>query len=186
MTATWACSSWLLLGSMAWAQTPSSPPAPTPTPTPTPAPEWAISSAPARLVVEQDQLDKHAPVSWVSFCLPDPNWLTLPIRVFADTGAAAGCGLLWTAPGERTMLLFDSSSGAKRYKIYFGSNWPALRLDNPKSGVILESRAGDGKPINDLNAMLQAWNQSSTIYGRGIVEGVFEGGHRFGPQCNIF
>ncbi|MCE0497624.1 MAG: PKD domain-containing protein [Methylacidiphilales bacterium] len=186
MTATWVCL--LLFGPMAWAQTPPSPPSPTSTtaPTPAPVPEWAISSAPARFVVDQEGPDKPAPVSWVTLCVPDLDWLTLPIRVFADNGTAAGCDLLWTAPGEPATLLFDSSSGAKRYKIYFGSNWPALHLDNPKSGVILESRAGDGKPMYDLTGMLQAWNHSTTVYGRGIVGSIFEGGHRFGPQANIF
>jgi len=167
---------------MAWAQVPPPPLAPT---TP-PVPDWTISSAPARLVIGQDQPGKPAPVSWVTLCLPDANWLNLPIRVFADNGTAVGSDLLWTAPGEPATLLFDSSSGAKQYKIYLGSNWPALHLDNPKSGVILESRAGNGKPINSLNDMLQAWNQSTTVYGRGVVESLFEGGHRFGPQGNIF
>jgi hypothetical protein len=172
----------LLIGPMAWAQAPSSPSAPTAAP----VPDWTISSAPARLVVEREQPDKPAPVSWVTLCLPDPNWTNLPIRVFADNGTAVGSDLLWMGPGEPATLLFDSSAGAKRYKIYLGSNWPALHLDNPKSGVILESRAGDGKSIDRLDDMLQAWNQSTTVYGRALVEGIFEGGHRFGPQGNIF
>jgi len=166
----------LMLGAVAWAQDAS---------TPAPVPEWTISSAPARFIIDPDNTDKPVPLTWVNLCLPNPNWTNMPIRVFTDAGVAVGSDLLWTAPGEPATLIFDSSSGAKRYKVYLGSNWPAVHLPNTNSGVILESRASDGKEIDHLPDMLQAWNQSTTVYGRAFVPGLFEGGHRFGPQGNI-
>ncbi len=198
----WVCAGALLTGPVAWAQSPTPPPPPSSSPSapadatnsssspsaPAPAPvvEWTIASAPARFIVEPDPAARPGPVSWVSLCLPDPNWVTMPIRVCTENGTPVGSELLWSAPGEPATLLFDSASNAKRYKIYLGSNWPAMPLGDLKSGVILESRAGDGKSIDHLADMLQAWNQSTTIYGRAVVEGIFEGGHRFGPQGNIF
>ncbi len=78
-----------------------------------PVPEWIVTTAPARFIIEQDQLAKPAPVTVVSLYLPDPSWVNLPIRVFTDTGTALGSDLLWTAPGEPATIVFDSSSGAK-------------------------------------------------------------------------
>jgi len=148
-------------------------------------PDWPVTSAPARFVIEPDQGGPPPLVSWVSLHLPDPKWATMPIRVFTDTGTAVGSDLFWTAPGEPATFLFDSSSGAKRYKVYVGSNWPAVHLPDGKAGVRLECRVGDGKTIDHLPDMLQAWNQSGTVLGGAIVTGIFEGGNRFGPQGNL-
>ena len=161
----------------AFAQSAAAPPAP---------PNWPDTSAPARFVFYPDDDNSKARISSVSLFLPNEQLVTLPIRVFTDDGTAIGCDLLWTAPGEPETLLFDSSSGAKRYKAYVGSNWPALHLPDAKSGVWLESREGNGKTINNLTDMLQAWNQSSNVLGRALLPGIFEGGNRFGPQGNLF
>ena len=183
----------VLMGSLlvqaAWAQNsgaPSTSPSASPSaPAPVTGPDWAITTAPARFIIAPDEPDKPVPISWTTLCLPDPSWGTTPIRVFTDDGKAVGSDLLWTAPGEPVTLVFDSSSGAKNYRVYLGSNWPAQHLTEAKAGVVLESRAGDGKTIDKLEDMLAAWNQSATVYGRGYVPGLFEGGHRFGPQGNI-
>ena len=148
-------------------------------------PAWPVSSAPARFVIAPDQGGAPPLVSWVSLYLPEPKWAAMPIRVFTDTGVAVGSDLLWTAPGEPTTFVFDSSSGAKTYKVYMGSNWPAMHLANAKAGVWLESREGDGQIINNLPDMLQAWSQSARVNGRAIVTAIFEGGNRFGPQGNL-
>jgi hypothetical protein len=160
----------------AWAQSAAPPVVP---------PAWPVTSAPARFVIEPDHGAPAARVSWASLYLPDPKWAAMPIRVFTDTGTAVGSDLLWTAPGEPATLLFDSSSGAKQYKVYVGSSWPAMHLADPKAGVWLESRLGDGKTIDHLPDMLQAWNQSGKVMGRAIVPGIWEGGNRFGPQGNL-
>jgi hypothetical protein len=148
-------------------------------------PAWPVTSSPARFTIEPDQAGSRARVASVELRLPEPKWATMPIRVFTDTGTAVGCDLLWTAPGEAATLLFDASSGAKRYQVYVGSNWPVMHLPDPKAGVWLESREGDGKTINRLPDMLQAWNASRKVNGRAIVTGIFEGGNRFGPQGNL-
>jgi len=155
-----------------------------PAPVPAPGTGWAIPSAPARFVVELDHPEKPAALAWVSLDLPESSWTTASLRVFTEKGEAVGSDLLWTAPGEPALVRFDSSSGAKRYEIYCGSDWPALPLQNSANGVLLESRAGDGKSVDHLPDMLQAWNQGGTIQGRALVEGLFEGGNRFGPQGN--
>jgi tetratricopeptide (TPR) repeat protein len=136
-TAKWVCAGWLLFGAMACAQAPD---AATGT-APGAVPDWIITSSPARFVVTPDPGAKPAAVSAVNLCVPNPSWLNAPIRVFADNGAPVGCDLLWAAPDEPATLLFDSSSGSKQYKVYVGSNWPAVHLANPQSGVMLESRA---------------------------------------------
>ena len=149
-------------------------------------PAWPVTSAPARFIIDPDQGGPPPPhVSWVSLDLPEPKWAAMPVRVFTDTGTAVGSDLFWTAPGEPATFLFDSSSGAKRYQVYVGSNWPAMHLANAKAGVWLEGREGDGKTINNLPDMLQAWNQSGKVLGRAIIPAIFEGGNRFGPQGNL-
>ena len=149
-------------------------------------PEWAVATAPARFIIDPDHGGPPPLVSWVSLYLPEPKWAAMPVRVFTDTGTAVGSDLLWTAPGEPATFLFDSSSGAKRYKVYVGSNWPAMHLAVAKAGVWLECREGDGETVNSLPDMLQAWNQSGKVLGRAIIPAIFEGGNRFGPQGNLF
>jgi TolA-binding protein len=161
----------------AWAQSTAPPVAP---------PAWPVTAAPARFVIDPDEEGPPRLMSWVDLCLPDPKWETMTIRVFTDTGIAVGSDLLWTAPGEPATLLFDSSSGAKHYQVYVGSDWPALHLPDGKAGVRMESREGDGTIIKSLPEMLQAWNQSGKVVGRAIVPGIDEGGNRFGPQVNLF
>ena len=155
-----------------------------PPPPPIPANEWTVSTAPARFIVGPDQPDKPAPLMWVNLSLPNPGWAQTTMRVFTNTGVAVGSDVLWSAPGEPTTVIFDSSSNARFYYIYLGSNWPALHFDNARAGVTLETRAGDGKTIDHLPDMLQAWNQSTNVLGRAIIPGLFEGGNRFGPQGN--
>jgi len=153
---------------------------------PIPPLAWPVATAPARFTVDPDQADSRAPISWVNLYLPDPKWADMTVRVFTDTGIPVGCDLLWSTPGEPTTFLFDSTSGAKRYQVYMGSNWPPMHLANAKSGVVLESRESDGRIINSLPDMFQAWNQSSNkVLGRAIVTSIFEGGNRFGPQGNL-
>jgi tetratricopeptide (TPR) repeat protein len=152
-------------------------------PPPLPTNEWNVSTAPARFVVVPDQPGTSAPLASVPIALPNPNWALTTMRVFNNSGVAVASDLLWSAAGEPATVIFDSSSNAKYYYIYVGSNWPPMPLD-AKAGVTLESRASDGKTIDHLPDMLQAWNQSTTINGRAIVPGIFEGGNRFGPQAN--
>jgi PKD repeat protein len=149
-------------------------------------PAWPVTSAPARFNVDPDQADAKALISWVNLYPPDPKWATMPMRVFTDTGTAVGSDVLWTAPGEPVTLVFDTSSGAKRYHVYMGSNWPAMHLPDRKAGVWLETRVGEGKSIDHLLDVIQAWNQSSTVVGRALTTGIFEGGNRFGPPGNVF
>jgi PKD repeat protein len=167
----------LILGTKAWADIPVQAP-------PLPTNEWNVTSAPARFVVEPDQPDNTATVSWVTLGLPNPNWANQTVRVFNSAGVAVGSDWLWSAPGEPATLMFDSSPGTKRYYVYVGSDWPAMHLAN-KAGVTLESRAGDGTTIDHLPDMQQAWDKSTTIYGRAMAPGLFEGGNRFGPQGNV-
>ena len=144
--------------------------------------DWGVSTSPARLTVEIDKDSKPSAMSWTDLCLPNPHWAGMTIRVFDDSGNPVGSQMLWNAPGEPTTLLFDSSSNAKRYDIYFGSDWPPLPMKDIQQGVLLESRAGTGaKPPEHLSEMLDAWNKGDKVLGRAIVPGIFEGGNRFGP-----
>ena len=136
-------------------------------------------------MIEPIQSDKPAVMSWVKLFPPNPAWNSQSIRVFTDAGVAVGSDVLWSAPGEPVTLLFDSSSKAKRYDVYVGSNWPAKHLTDSHAGVWLETRAGSGQTYAKLQDMLDAWQKSTTVIGRAIVEGLFEGGNRFGPQDNL-
>jgi hypothetical protein len=146
---------------------------------------WAVGSAPARFSVEIDKDAKPAPLTYTSINVPDPRWVALPIRVFDDSGQAVGSEVVSTAPGQPTMILFDSSSDSKHYDLYFGAtDWPPLPLKDDKEGVWLESRVGDGREIDKLPDLLDAWNKAK-VEGRAVVPGIFEGGNRFGPQKNL-
>jgi tetratricopeptide (TPR) repeat protein len=149
-------------------------------------PAWPVSTAPARFTIAPENAGVPAIMSQVKLYMPDADWDGLPIRVFTDAGVAVGSDVLWSAPGEPVTLLFDSSSGAKSYRVYLASNWPPLHLTDSHAGTWLETRAGDGRVITQLQDMLDSWQKSTTVLGRAIVPGVFEGGNRFGSQTNLF
>jgi hypothetical protein len=146
---------------------------------------WPVGSASARLSIEVDPGSLPSSLSWTELNLPDPRWAAMTIRVFNDSSVGVGSRILWSAPGEPVILLFDSSSNAKHYDIYFGSDWPPMPLQNANAGVLLETRLGDGSTIDHLPDMLNAWNKATTVEGRAIVPGIFEGGNRFGPEGNL-
>jgi hypothetical protein len=147
-------------------------------------PEWPVTSAPARFDLGLNYSAHPPPVAYASLFLPNPDWGKQVIRVFTDKGVAAGSETLWSAPGEPATLIFDCSSGAVHYTVYCGSDWPALPLVGTRECVLLESRPGNGKSIATLSDMLQTWHQSTTILGRAVVPGIFEGGNRFGPETS--
>jgi hypothetical protein len=185
------CGTLLCLSLPVLAQDSTAPAPPPPPPIPVPyeladgAPSWAVSSSPARITIEVDKDSPAASLSWATICLANPRWALGPLRVFSEDGTPVGSQLLWKAPGEPITLLFYSSSKSRRYDVYVGSDLPPLPLNDTHQGVLLESRAGDGKTINHLSEMLDAWNNSPTINGRAIVPGIFEGGNRFGPEGNL-
>ena len=146
---------------------------------------WPVSSAPARFKFQLDDGSKPALLATVNLFLPDPRWASMPIRIFSDTGVPVTSDVLWTAPGEPTTVLFSTVPDAKYYCAYVGSNWPLLPLENTRAGVLLESREGDGKPIDNLSQMSQAWNQSSKVLGRAMVPGIWEGENRFRVDVNL-
>ena len=49
----------------------------------------------------------------------------------------------------------------------------------------MESRDGDGTVITKLPDMLQAWDHAPDVNRHAILQGIFEGGNRFGPQANL-
>jgi hypothetical protein len=152
---------------------------------PTAPPVWPVTSAPARFSVDSGNPHPSPRLMWFQLDLPDSKWAEMPIRVFTNTGIPVGSDVLWSAPGELTTVIFDSSSGARRYAVYVGSNWPRMPVADPKAGVWMESREGDGKIITKLPDMLQAWNLATKVNGRAITTAIFEGGNRFGPQGNL-
>jgi hypothetical protein len=145
--------------------------------------DWAVGTATARFTVEIDKGSRPSPLTWVELNLPNPRWAGMTIRVFNDSGQTVGSKILSNVPGEPLVLVFDSSSNAQHYDIYFNcSDWPPLPLKDDHAGVLLETREGDGKVINTLPDMLAAWNKATVIEGKTMVPGLFEGGNRFGPQ----
>lgn len=164
---------------------------------------WQEAAAPARFVIDLDKPETAGKVSWIRLCLPDPTWSELPLVAYNEKDVRIGAKVLWSAPGEPATILFDSSSGVKRYFLYFGKiplpppPPPVASLTppppppptpppwNPESGVLLETRAGEGKEIRTWDEMIEAWNKSSTVLGRSLITTIFEGGHRHGPQANI-
>jgi hypothetical protein len=177
---------------------------------------WQVPSAPARFIVDLDKPDQPGKVSSVRIGLPDPHWAERPVYGFDEKGNAIGAKFLWSTPGEMSTVVFDSSAGGKRFFLYFGSpaitpaapiapatstnssspSWPPASTPapspspvanwTPEAGVILETRPGDGKEIQKLEQMQEAWKKSTTVLGRTLLTTLFEGGHRHGPQADLF
>lgn len=148
--------------------------------------DWAVGSATARMTVEVDKGSRPSALTWTDLYIPVPRWLGQTIGVFNDSGQRVASEILSNTPGGPLIVVFDSSSNAQHYDIYFGfSDWPPLPLTNDKFGVLLETRDGDGREIDKLPDMLDAWNKATVVEGKGLVPGIFEGGNRFGPQRNM-
>jgi hypothetical protein len=148
--------------------------------------DWAVGSATARLTVEVDKGSKPSALTWTDLYVPNPRWLGQTIGVFNDSGQRVASQVLSNTPGGPLTIMFDSSSNAQHYDVYFGSSdWPPLPLADDKHGVMLETRDGDGKEIDKLPDMLDAWNKATKVEGKVLVPGIFEGGNRFGPQHNL-
>lgn len=148
-------------------------------------PAWPVTSAPARLDLDVTPAPQPCRIGVVDLYLPNPNWVNQPIRVYTDTGVAVGCDLLWITPNGPATLIFDAQSNAKKYQVYFGSNYPVMHVTDAKAGVWIESRQGPPQLMNTLPDMLKAWNASTTVNGRAITSSIWEGGNRFGPQGNL-
>ncbi len=144
---------------------------------------WPVTSAPARFEVVYGS-PYPAKVMLVTVALPDPKWAGMPVRVFTDGGVAVGADFVSTAPGEPASILVDISSGAKQFYMYVGSNWPPMHLPDPRFGVWLESRDGDGTVINNLPDMLKAWEHAPNPK-HALIGSIYIGGNRFGPQTNL-
>jgi hypothetical protein len=148
--------------------------------------DWAVGSATARMTVEVDKGSRPSPLTWTDLYLPVPRWASQTIGVFNDSGQRVASNILSNTPGGPLVVLFDSTSNAQHYDVYFGSSdWPARPLTNDHNGVMLETREGDGKEIDKLPDMVDAWTKATTVEGKGMVPGIFEGGNRFGPQRNL-
>jgi|GEM_PF-2164241 len=149
---------------------------------------WQETLSPARFVIEPNDANARGTVGVVQIHFPNPAWEKEPFCIFDDTGKAIPCRLLWNAPGEPATLLIDTTSNSKTYFLYVtpGSidkeiNW----TPPPQAGVILETREGTGKAVDNLERMIRAWDDSKTVYGRSMLRQIFEGGHRHGPQEDI-
>jgi PKD domain len=154
---------------------------------PTPISAWPVSTAPARFTIERVPSSPPGVLGSVDLTLPEQKWLTMPFRVFNELGLPVGSDLLWSAPGEPVTLIFDATSNSKKFQVYVGSNWPPLHLPDKEAGVWLETREGDGAVIAHGDDMLKAWKQSENkVVGRALIDGIYEGGNRFGSQRNLF
>ncbi len=147
---------------------------------------WHVPAAPARFVVEPDFMDKRARLGWVQLNLPDPRWAGTPVFACDESGKRVGAEWFWSAPGEPNTVCFDSSSGAGRYFLYLGSIGFAQKTEwDTRAGVVLETREGDGKTMHNLDDMMAAWNKDPIVFGRSMLNGIFDGTHRHGPTGNV-
>jgi TolA-binding protein len=148
---------------------------------------WADPQSPARFNIEPDKAgNSQGALSWVAVNLPDPRWNPKNIRVFSESGTALATNILWTAPGEPTIVLFDTTTPSRKYEVYVGGSWTQTPIADTKSGVWMETREGNGKLVANLPDMIQAFDGSTKVLGRAITNGVDEGGNRFGTQGNLF
>ena len=131
-------------------------------------------------------MDKYARLGWVQVNLPDPRWAGPPVFAYDESGKRVGAEWFWSAPGEPATVCFDGSSGAGSYFLYFGSIGftPKMEWDT-RAGVVLETREGNGKAVHNLKDMMEAWNKSPVVFGRSMLNGVFDGTHRHGPAGNV-
>ena len=149
--------------------------------------KWHEPAAPARFIVEPETPDPRARIGWVQLNLPVPRWAGIPIIACDSSGKRVGAEWFWSARGEPTTVCFDTSSGANRYYLYFGSiGLPRKTEWDPRAGVVLETREGNGKMIASLEEMTAAWTKAQPVLGRSMVNGIFDGVHRHGPTGNVF
>ena len=96
--------------------------------------DWAVGSAIARMTVEVDKGSRPSALTWTDLYIPVPRWIGQTIGVFNDSGQRVASEILSNTPGGPLTVVFDSSSNAQHYDVYFGSSdWPPLPLTNDKT-----------------------------------------------------
>ncbi len=121
-----------------------------------------------------------AAVGYVEVCIPEAAGRDPVIRVFNPDGAELGRSVLWSAPGEPTKLLFDSSGGHTNLLLVAGeNNTPSLSW-TPTAGLVLETRRRPEGPADSLRDVLALWHEAGTPLGRSLVSRIYSGVHHHG------
>ena len=147
---------------------------------------WQQPAFSARYLVELDPNQKSGNVAWVRICLPDSKWAEGKVIAYNDQGVMVGADLIVSSPKEPVLIRFDCSSQSRQYYLYLGAAGAGGPAWDSAAGVLLEARRGDGKPYYQGADLIAAWNNSPEVLGRSLLNGIFDGGSRFGVLDNIF
>ena len=109
------------------------------------------------------------------------------VRVVADGATIAlNARVLWSAPGQPTDVLFDSSGGTP---ITVTTGVAGSAAWDPPDGLILETRHRAEGDISSWEGFQQVWKNSTPVQGRSLVPHVFDGLNRHGPHddfCSLY
>jgi hypothetical protein len=113
-----------------------------------------------------------APVGLVAACVPDGVFARGVTARAEPSGQAVGARLFWAAPGEPTLILIDTSSGAAGYRVAPAdapSGW------EPRAGVAVECRRRVDGPADTWEQARALWDKCGAVDGRALVDNVFQG-----------
>lgn len=144
---------------------------------------WRVSTAYWRVILEPaEDASLSADTAWAEV-FPGP----LPIdrcklTLYNERGDEVPHLLLWRAPGQSLTILFDNSSNADRYSLYFSNSGYHKRYRwKPEAGLWLETRpskhkSGGFERFTEFESM---WNAQEQIQGRTLQSRIF---HGFNPH----
>ncbi len=112
------------------------------------------------------------------------------IRVATEDGKPVPFKVLMTGPGDRVRLVFALAENVRKYYVYFGNpaSPPPTAVLDPKDirgGLLMEMRELNAVQTDDFKQIQAAWDRSSTLIGRKMIDRVFLGVNPFGQQEQI-
>lgn len=105
------------------------------------------------------------------------------IRILTATGRTTGHRIISIGRGDEVELVFDTVKGVRDYYLYFGNpKSPSPQDATHDAGLLLETRAWAGQPIDKIADMPSVFDASKPQIGREMLQRPYLGMNPFGPH----
>lgn len=112
------------------------------------------------------------------------------VRIATDDGRPIPFELLSVGPGDTARIVFQLVRGKRNYDVYFGNPAPAPMSESLpelqyESGLLMETRVYNGASANNAQQIKAAFDSSTEVLGKIMIERPFIGYNPFGDQDRI-
>ncbi len=139
-----------------------------------------------RVVIVPTKNNNESTVAYVEIFPHGDNLDSNRFAVTNPDGGRVNAKLLWSAKGEPMKILFDATSNAKYYSVYFGDKISQVKTTwMPRAGLILETKKREPGNANNWREAQEIIAKSKIIEGRSPVDKIFHGINPHGKTFDI-